>query len=103
MTPVALRSAGAAGDAGVLVFAFAAVTAVAGAFVAFLAYRGYRRNDSRPMLYLAVGIALLTTVPVGLNAALSALTGATDAEILLAITVAHLAGVASILYALTRA
>ncbi|MFC4548920.1 DUF7521 family protein [Halorussus sp. GCM10023401] len=103
MTPVALQSVGTAGDSAGLVFAFAAVTAVAGAFVAFLAYRGYRRNDSRPMLYLAVGIALLTTVPVGLNHALSALTGATDAAILLAITVAHLAGVASILYALTRA
>ncbi len=85
------------------VFAFAAVTAVAGAFVAYQAYRGYRRNDSRPMLYLALGIVLLTTVPVGVEYALTVLTGATDAAILLAVTVAHLAGVVAILNALTRA
>jgi hypothetical protein len=27
------------------------------------ALRGYRRNDSRPMLFLALGIVLLTIVP----------------------------------------
>jgi len=27
------------------------------------AVRGYRRNDSRPMLFLALGIVLLTIVP----------------------------------------
>jgi hypothetical protein len=86
-----------------LIFAFAAVTAVAGAFVAYQAYRGYRRNESRPMLYLAVGIVLLTAVPVGVDYTLAALTRATDAEILLPVTVAHFAGVAAILYALTRA
>ena len=86
-----------------LISVFPAVTAVAGLFVALLAFDGYRRNDSRPMLYLAVGIALLTTVSVGIDFGLTLLTGATDAEILLAITVAHLAGVTAILYALTRA
>ncbi|WP_227354323.1 DUF7521 family protein [Haladaptatus salinisoli] len=98
-----LRLPDALGNADGLIFAFAAVTAIAGAFVAYQAYRGYRRNESRPMLYLAVGIALLTVVPVGVDYALVALTGATDAEILLPVTVAHLAGVAAILYALTRA
>ena len=86
-----------------LVFVFALMTAVAGAFVAFQAYRGYRRNESQPMLYLALGIVLLTAVPVGVDYGLTALTGATDAQILLAITAAHLAGVTAILYALTRA
>lgn len=86
-----------------LVFLFSAVIAVAGTFVAYQAYRGYRRNESRPMLYLAVGIVLLTTVPVGVDYALVALTAATDAAILVAITVSHLAGVLAILYALTRA
>lgn len=89
-------------DAG-LIAVFAAATAIAGAFVAVLAYWGYRRNESRPMLYLAVGIVLLTAVPVGLNYCLLAVTAMTDAEILLVVTVAHLAGVAAILYALTRA
>lgn len=85
------------------VFVFAVMTAVAGVFVAYQAYRGSRRNESRPMLYLAVGIVLLTAVPVGVDYGLVALTAATDAEILLMITVSHLAGVLAILYALTRA
>lgn len=81
---------------------FAATTAFAGVLVAALAYRGYRRNGSRPMLYLAFGVAFLTTVPVGANYLLAA-TAATDAQILLAVTLSHLAGVAAVLYALTRA
>lgn len=31
--------------------------------VVFQAIRGYRRNGSRPMLFLALGIVLLTIVP----------------------------------------
>lgn len=103
MNPVPLQLSATAGtDAGVIAV-FAAVTAIVGAFVAFLAYRGYQRNESHPMLYLALGIILLTTVPVGLNYGLLAVTAATDAKILLVITASHLAGVAAILYALTRA
>lgn len=90
------------GDPG-LIFALAAVTAIAGLFVAYQAYRGYERNESRPMLYLAIGIVLLTAVPVGLNWLLSLWTASTDAEILLVVTTSHLAGVLTILYALTRA
>lgn len=100
VSPLLLSAAGA--DTG-LIAVFAAATAITGAFVASLAYRGYRRNESRPMLYLAAGIILLTTVPVGMNYALAAMTVATDAVILLGITLSHLAGVAAILYALTRA
>lgn len=82
---------------------FSAVIAAAGGFVAYQAYRGYQCNESRPMLYLAVGIVFLTVVPAGINYGLSSATTATDAEILGAITVAHLGGVVAILYALTRA
>lgn len=32
--------------------------------VVYQAYRGYRRNESRPMLFLALGVVLLTIVPV---------------------------------------
>lgn len=101
MTPLQLATGG-TGAPGVI-FVIAATTAVAGLFVAYQAYRGYRRNESRPMLYLAVGISLLTVVPVGLNALLALGTGSTDAEILLAVTASHLAGVLAVLYALTRA
>ncbi|GAA0200596.1 hypothetical protein ACFFQF_01150 [Haladaptatus pallidirubidus] len=86
-----------------LIFVFAAVTAIVGLFVAYQAFRGYRRNESRPMLYLALGVIFLTTVPVIVDSALSGLTEATDAGILLAVTLAHLVGVSSILYAIMRA
>jgi hypothetical protein len=31
-----------------------------GAFIVYLAYKGYRRNASRPLLYVALGFALIT-------------------------------------------
>ncbi|WP_394326470.1 DUF7521 family protein [Halorubrum aethiopicum] len=40
------------------------VGAAIGLFIAFLAYRGYRRNDSRPMLYLAVGFGVILGLPI---------------------------------------
>lgn len=86
-----------------LMFVFSAVTATVGVFVAYQAYRGYHRNQSRPMLYLTVGVILLSAVPSGVNHSLVLLTTATDAQILLAITAMNLAGVSTILYALTRA
>lgn len=33
-----------------------------GGYVGYQAYRGYRRNDNRPVLFLGVGIFLVTTV-----------------------------------------
>ncbi|WP_251342905.1 DUF7521 family protein [Haloplanus halophilus] len=36
---------------------------VLGLAIVFQAYRGYRRNRSQPMLWLAVGLILLTVVP----------------------------------------
>lgn len=86
-----------------LIAVFGAATAFGGLFVTMLAYRGYRRNESRPMLYLAAGILFLTTIPIGIEYTLLGVTTATDAEILLAITTSHFAGVAAILFALTKA
>jgi uncharacterized membrane protein (DUF441 family) len=31
-----------------------------GAFIVYLAYRGFRRNRSRPLLFVAIGFALIT-------------------------------------------
>ena len=31
-----------------------------GAFIVYLAFRGYRRNVSKPLLYVALGFALIT-------------------------------------------
>jgi hypothetical protein len=45
-------------------FWFATVARVAalvlGAFIVYLAYKGYRRNKSHPLLYVALGFALIT-------------------------------------------
>jgi hypothetical protein len=40
---------------------------VVGLFVAYQAYRGYRRNDSRPMLFLAAGIGLMMCLHFGIR------------------------------------
>ncbi len=31
-----------------------------GAYIVYLAYRGYRRNDSKPLLFVSLGFALIT-------------------------------------------
>ncbi len=45
-------------------FGFATATKIAalvlGAFIVYLAYRGFTRNRSRPLLYVAIGFALIT-------------------------------------------
>lgn len=43
----------------VTVIKFLAV--VLGTFIVYLAYKGYRRNASKPLLYVALGFALITT------------------------------------------
>lgn len=43
------------------------VATVMGLYIVFQAYRGYRRNNSRRMLFLAIGLALLTVVPFVLS------------------------------------
>ncbi|UPW00836.1 hypothetical protein M0R88_01725 [Halorussus gelatinilyticus] len=39
------------------------VAALVGLLIAYQAFRGYRRNDSRPMLFIAVGFALTVGLP----------------------------------------
>ena len=36
------------------------VALVLGAFIVYLAYKGYSRNASKPLLYVALGFALIT-------------------------------------------
>lgn len=47
-----------------LLQAYEMVGAALGLFIAYLAYRGYRRNDSRPMLYLAIGFGIILGLPI---------------------------------------
>ena len=42
-------------------------TIVVGTYVAYQSYRGFRRNNSRPMLTLAIGLVLMIPVASGLE------------------------------------
>lgn len=78
----------------------AAATAAVGAVVAWLAYQGYRRNDSQAMRFLAVGLVGITVVPFILNYGIAPVVGVSDATTLLAVLLANIAGLLSILYSL---
>ena len=80
-----------------------ALTAAVGLFVAYQAYRGFRRNDSRPMLFLGVGIFFVTTVSFALSTLAVGALGAPDAVAVLTWTVLEILGLAAIFYALTGA
>jgi len=79
------------------------VTAAVGLFVAYQAYRGYRRNDSAPMLFLGLGIFLVTVVPFVVTTVLGGVPGVSDAVVVLSWTLLEIVGLGSILYALTGA
>jgi hypothetical protein len=78
--------------------ATAAATALVGAFVAYQAYRGYRRNDSGRMLYLAIGILLLTTVPVVIRQPLVLFELTTRAQAGLVAQTCRVLGLLAVLY-----
>lgn len=52
-------------DWGVLAVSVASVAL--GLVIGYQAYRGFRRNDSRPMQFLSLGLILLTAVPFTLS------------------------------------
>ncbi|WP_255516802.1 hypothetical protein, partial [Haloferax sp. KTX1] len=43
-----------------------------GLFIAYQAYQGYRRNERRQMLFIAVGLALITVISPIISLAISA-------------------------------
>lgn len=47
--------------------AYELIGAVLGVVISYLAYRGYRRNQSRPMLFVSLGFALVLGVPLVLT------------------------------------
>jgi hypothetical protein len=80
-----------------------ALTALVGFFVAYQAYRGYRRNDSRPMLFLGVGIAFVTTISFVVSTLVARPLGASEGLAVLSWTLANVVGLAAIFYAFTGA
>lgn len=69
-----------------------------GGLVVYQAYRGYRRNDSRAMLFLAIGLLLLGPVHFAL-----ALLPVGPFPTSVAQQLLDVLGLAGILYSLTRA
>ncbi|MCU4754428.1 hypothetical protein ACLI4U_18620 [Natrialbaceae archaeon A-CW2] len=76
------------------------LVAIVGTLIAIQAYRGYRRNDSEPMLYLALGLLLLTLGPFVLNVTVTTLTGADQTVTVFLENVSRLAGLVAITYSL---
>ena len=85
--------------AALLVFASGA-TAAAGSLVAWLAHRGYRRNDSRAMRFLAIGVACIAVLPFFVTYGVGPLLALSDAATLLLVLLANVAGLLSVLYSL---
>ncbi|WP_435319926.1 DUF7521 family protein [Haloarchaeobius sp. TZWSO28] len=71
-----------------------------GLFIARKAYQGYRRNDSGPMLFLAIGIVLLTAVPALLSVGLSTFTALPGSLVVTVTNLSELSGLVAIAYSL---
>lgn len=90
-----------------LLFAATLVASGLGLLIVFQAYRGYRRNESRPMLLLALGFTLLTIAPFVLSLVVTAFARSLPPGTLLvtywlplASRVLEIAGLSVILYSL---
>jgi drug/metabolite transporter (DMT)-like permease len=78
------------------------LTALVGLAIAYQAYRGYRRNQSRPMLFLAIGFVLSVGLPFVMVIPLLLFSHIQTVTAILAVlgNVFTLIGLACILYAL---
>jgi len=76
------------------------LVALVGTVIAYQAYRGYRRNDATSMLYLSVGLLLLTLFPFVANVALTTLANAASVVTVFVENLCRLAGLLVIMYSL---
>lgn len=76
------------------------LVALFGTVIAYQAYRGYRRNDARSMLYLSIGLLLLTLCPFLVNAVINTFTETTRIVTVFAENVSRLLGLVAITYSL---
>lgn len=70
-----------------------------GAYVGYQAYRGYRRNDNRPILFLGLGIFLVTTVRQLAAVATFVVAGDEPLVLLVVFFGVSITGLVSVLYA----
>lgn len=76
------------------------LSVVIGVFIAYQAYRGYRRNDSRPMLFIALGFVLVLAVPFCAFLVYGTLPGVPVSAVVVTSQVSQVSGLVAILYAL---
>lgn len=73
-----------------------------GLAVTVIAFRGYRRNDSRPMLFIALGFGLIVFAQTAVGL-LGAVVDVSQFTVQTVSQLSNLVGLASILYAITMA
>ena len=101
--PAAQASPSATGGSAVLAaLALLGVATAAGLalLIAYEALKGYRGSGDRAMLWLAVGIVLLTAGPIAIRGILPTFTDTAASVRVLTATLSELAGLACILYAI---
>lgn len=76
------------------------LSAVLGIFIAYQAFRGYRRNQSQPMLFIAIGFVLVLAVPFVLLLGMLAIPGVTETTVGLIQQTSQVLGLLAIIYAL---
>lgn len=80
----------------------AGLLAGVGGFVAYQGYRGYVRNRNRTLLFLTVGILLLTTIPFVIEGWIQVTNTLTPAQSILTSQLLNILGLVLILYGFTR-
>jgi len=94
-----VRAPGADLSIAISVFVLSAVSIVLSGVIAVVLVRGYRRGPGRTgMLWLAVGLLLLTTVPELLRIALPTVTGVDTVGRSILVSATELAGLGAILW-----
>ncbi|WP_115864402.1 DUF7521 family protein [Halorussus litoreus] len=76
------------------------LSVVIGVFIAYQAYRGYKRNESRPMLFIAIGFVLVLAIPFCLFVLYGVLSVLPVAAVVVGSQLSQVSGLLAILYAL---
>lgn len=84
----------------VLTVASLFLVALVGTLIAYQAYRGYRRNDSTSMLYLSIGLLLLTAFPFLINILITTLISPSQVVTVFLENTSRLLGLLAIMYSL---
>ncbi|MFD1565414.1 hypothetical protein ACFR99_17905 [Haloarchaeobius amylolyticus] len=96
--PVLQTVTGGNASIAIAVFVGQAIAFVIACWIAKRAYDGYREARRPPLLWLALGIALLAAVPTAVRFLLPTLVGASSLTTTVLATASEIAGLTAILY-----